>query len=113
LLSAADLAAFPFREVTNSSSLLNAQCYGLPVVVPDLPGLRHLPRPSVLYFDGTVEGLAKTLAGFVSLAPKEREEMGSSARAYATSVDWPTVAAMTLSAYQEAAAKQTRQHRPW
>ena len=35
-LEAADFAAFPFREVTNSSSVLLAQSFGLPVLIPDL-----------------------------------------------------------------------------
>ena len=32
-LEAADFAAFPFREVTNSSSVLLAQSFGLPVLI--------------------------------------------------------------------------------
>jgi glycosyltransferase involved in cell wall biosynthesis len=112
-LLGADLAAFPFREVTNSSSLLNAQCYGLPVLIPDLPGLRDFPERSVLRYDGSAHGLAKALEGFVRLTPEERRRIGESARAYATSADWPTVATMTLEAFQEAtAAKQARRRRP-
>ncbi len=114
LLLGADLAVFPFREVTNSSSLLNAQCYGLPVLIPDLPELRDFPEGPVLRYDGTADGLARALETFVGLAPEERRRMGESARAFATSVGWPTVATLTLEAFQEAtAAKQARQRRLW
>lgn len=100
-LVASDVAAFPFRAVTNSSSIVNAQSFGLPVIIPDLVTLRDIPSTSALRYDGTVEGLALTLASFPHLAPAVRRELSAAARRFATSTDWQTVATMTLAAYHE------------
>jgi len=98
---AADVAVYPFRAVTNSSSIVNAQCFGLPVIIPDLVTLRDIPSTSVLRYDGTVEGLAQTLASFTQLAPGPRAELREGERRFATATDWETVAMMTLAAYRE------------
>ncbi len=109
-LRCADIAAFPFREVTNSSSLLHAQCYGLPAVIPDLPSLGDVPVSAVLRYDGTANGLAEALVKFSRLGEQERRLMGEAGRAWATSADWAEVARMTLEAYE--AATQARSRRP-
>jgi len=102
LLLGADVAAFPFREVTNSSSLLLASCYGLPVVAPGLPQLDDLPAGHVLRYDGSVAGLREALVGFSQLSEHQRQQMSSDARSWARSMDWGTVASLTLEAYGEA-----------
>ena len=101
-LRGADLAAFPFREVTNSSSLLNAQCYSLPAVIPDLPSLGDVPTGAVLRYEGGPAGLAQALCSFSRLSAGQRRGMGEAARVWATAADWPTVAAMTLDVYKAA-----------
>jgi glycosyltransferase involved in cell wall biosynthesis len=101
-LAGADLAAFPFREVTNSSSLLNAQCHALPAVIPDLASLRDVPGAAVLRYDGSLHGLAQMISRFAQLPTDERKRMGEAARSWATSADWPTIAEMTVHVYKEA-----------
>jgi glycosyltransferase involved in cell wall biosynthesis len=100
-LAASDVATFPFRAVTNSSSIVNAQSFGLPVIIADLVTLRDIPSRSALRYDGTVEGLALTLSKFAHIAPAMRSELSAAARRFATSTDWQTVATMTLAAYNE------------
>jgi glycosyltransferase involved in cell wall biosynthesis len=100
-LLAADVAVFPFRAVTNSSSIVNAQCFGLPVIIPDLVTLRDIPSTAALRYDGTAEGLAQTLVSFTQLGPAATSELREGARRFATSTDWETVAKMTLAAYRE------------
>ena len=50
-LAAADFGVFPFRSVTNSSSVLHALAAGLPVVIPDLPALDDVPGTAALRYD--------------------------------------------------------------
>jgi glycosyltransferase involved in cell wall biosynthesis len=100
-LLAADVGAFPFRAITNSSSVLNAQCFGLPVIIPDLEMLRDIPRESALRYDSTVEGLARALVAFSRLTPGERQDLSVAARRFATATDWRTVAELTVDAYHE------------
>ena len=46
LLLEAHVAVLPFRRSTTSGSAMLALCHGLPIVIPDLPGLAELPlRP--------------------------------------------------------------------
>lgn len=45
-LRAADLAALPYANVLNSGFLHLATGYGLPVVAPDVPGLRNILEPA-------------------------------------------------------------------
>ena len=107
-LRSADIAAFPFREVTNSSSLLHAQCYGLPAIIPDLPNLGDVPESAVLRYDGTATGLAEALAKFSRLGQDDRWRMGDAGRAWAASADWAEVARMTLDAYETATQSKQR-----
>jgi len=102
LLLAADVAAFPFREVTNSSALLLANCYGLPAIVPDLPALRNLPQEAVLRYVGEMPALRQAIERFSRLSPAQRRRMGCAAQDWARSTDWATVASLTMNAYSEA-----------
>ena len=58
-LEAADFAAFPFRAVTNSSSVLLAQSFGLPVLIPALSSLSDVPEETALRYDPDGGGLGR------------------------------------------------------
>ncbi len=100
-LDSADFAVFPFRAVTNSSSVLLAQSFGLPVLVPTLASLSDLPEETVLRYDPCENGLEQALERAAELSDQVREEMGRAAQAYADSMDWPTVARLHMDLYEE------------
>ena len=81
-LDSADFAVFPFRAVTNSSSVLLAQSFGLPVLVPNLASLSDLPEETVLRYDPCENGLEQALERAAELSDQVREEMGRAAQAY-------------------------------
>jgi glycosyltransferase involved in cell wall biosynthesis len=101
-LLAADVAAFPFRAITNSSSVINAQCAGLPVIIPDLRALADIDPDSALRFDGSAAGLAAALQQFAALSRPDRAAMSQRAATAANATDWETVARSTWDAYQVA-----------
>jgi glycosyltransferase involved in cell wall biosynthesis len=98
-LDAADFAAFPFRSVTNSSSILLAQSFGLPVLIPNLESLSDVPEGSALRYDPSEHGLVLALERAAELSDELRKDMGRAAQAHADSMDWPTVARLHLEVY--------------
>jgi beta-1,4-mannosyltransferase len=111
-LVAADLAVFPFREVTNSSSVLTALSFGLPVIVPDLDALRDLPDNCVIRYDPAREDLADVLQRAAVGGTQERRAMGQAALKHAATMDWPSVAGAMFDAYRQLAAQPSRVHTP-
>lgn len=100
LLVAADLAAFPFREVTNSSSVVTALSFGLPVVVPALPTLRDLPETCVLRYEPEHEDLAAVLGHAATMAPDALAAMGAAGRAFTDATDWRCAARALVRGYR-------------
>ena len=98
-LDAADFAAFPFRSVTNSSSVLLAQSFGLPVLIPNLESLNDVPEESALRYDPFEQGLGRALKQAAEMSDELRNDMGRAARRHADSTDWPTVAHLHLEVY--------------
>jgi glycosyltransferase involved in cell wall biosynthesis len=101
-LRAADVAAFPFRSVTNSGSVLLALGFGVPVVIPDLPELAAIPAAAATRYSGGVSGLAHALRRVSIAAESERREQGAAAAAFGSARSWDDVAEATLAVYAQA-----------
>ncbi len=100
-LAAADLAVFPFRTVTNSSSVATALGAGLPVVVPRLPVLDDLPDDATVRYDPGAEGLLAALALVAALDEPTRQRMRAAASRFAETRTWAAAAAATRRLYGE------------
>jgi glycosyltransferase involved in cell wall biosynthesis len=96
LLHLADVAILPFREITTSGSAMMALGHGLPLVVPDLPGLAELPDDAVVRYDGTVRGLAGALSSVIVADSSVLGKMSSAAYAYCAETGWSEIAERTL-----------------
>jgi glycosyltransferase involved in cell wall biosynthesis len=99
---AADFAVFPFREVTNSSSILLARSFGLPVVIPDLPNLREVPVDAAVRFEPGIEQLALALERAEHMSQDEYLGMCAAASAEVGRTDWRTAALLTIETYLNA-----------
>lgn len=103
---ATDIAVFPFREVTNSASVLLAQSFGRPVVIPDLPSLSDIPEAGAMRFspkeESGVNSLVATLQRIEMLTEEEYREMAEAALTWAAKRDWVTIARETTDVYREA-----------
>ena len=98
-LEAADFAAFPFRAITNSGSVVLAQSFGLPVLIPNLRSLSDVPEETALRYDPLGQGLVETLERAARLTDQVRSDMGRAAKQYANAMDWPTAARLHLETY--------------
>jgi glycosyltransferase involved in cell wall biosynthesis len=101
-LRAADIAAFPFRSVTNSGSVLLALGFGVPVLIPDLPELAAIPAPAATRYSGGVGDLAHALRRVSTAAESDRRGQATAARAFAAARSWDDVAEATLAVYAQA-----------
>jgi glycosyltransferase involved in cell wall biosynthesis len=107
-LRAADVAAFPFRSVTNSGSVLLALGFGVPVVIPDLPQLAGVPAAVATRYSGGVSALAHTLRQLSTAAEADRRDQAAAAMAFASARSWDDVAEATLAVYAQALAGVSR-----
>lgn len=97
MFAAADVVVLPFRKITTSGSVLLALSHGRPVVIPELPGLAHLPDSAVVRYDGTVHGLEGALADMARADPSVLAKMSAEAYSYCASISWDEIAKATLS----------------
>ncbi|MGC2168524.1 MAG: glycosyltransferase family 4 protein [Acidimicrobiales bacterium] len=96
---ATDVAVFPFREITNSASVMLAQSFGRPIVIPNLPALRDIPDEAAIRFEPG-DDLTKVLEQTESLSDERYQEMSAASIAWATRADWRTAAADTIETYE-------------
>jgi glycosyltransferase involved in cell wall biosynthesis len=103
-LHASDFAAFPFRDITNSSSVVLAQSFGLPVVIPDLKLLSDVPADTAIRYlpqgDELTDSLVAALESVDHLAGVDYDAMSSAATAWAHNCDWSTIAQRTVEVYE-------------
>jgi glycosyltransferase involved in cell wall biosynthesis len=102
-LQSSDFAAFPFRDITNSSSVILAQSFGLPVVIPDMQMLRDVPNSTAIRYapesDGGSDPLLAALESAEHLSNAEYHDMSTAASAWAESNDWTNAARQTIAVY--------------
>jgi glycosyltransferase involved in cell wall biosynthesis len=100
-LRAADVAAFPFRRITNSSSILLACSFGVPPLVPAVPELADLPDAAAMRYEPTPEALGEALLRVAEADSSQLAAMAVAARAYAASLTWDRTAVATVDLYGE------------
>ena len=103
-LRAADFAAYPFRSITNSSSIVLAESFGLPVVIPDVPMLRDVPADTAIRYtptgDTETDSLRAALTTAEHLSVAEYGAMSQAASTWAHGNDWSSVAQKMTNVYK-------------
>ncbi len=101
-LRAADVAAFPFLTVTNSSSILLAFSSGLPAVIPAITQFDDVPRDAAIRYDATSPtGLREALQRAAGLSKDARDRLAQAGRTYSATADWSVVGTATEDLYVE------------
>jgi glycosyltransferase involved in cell wall biosynthesis len=102
---AADMAIFPFREITNSGSALLALSFAKPIVIPNLATLQDIPIETAIRFEPGEESLVAALIRAEKLSATEYRDMSAAALAWATKIDWADAAQETIGTYETAVSK--------
>ena len=108
LFTQARALVLPFRRITTSSTALQGLARGVPVVIPDLPGLAELPDACAVRYDGSVAGLAAALRTIAAAPDAEIAARGEAGRRHAQRATWPDAALRTRDAYALALAGGAR-----
>ncbi len=103
-LRASDFAAYPFRSITNSSSIVLAESFGLPVLIPDAPMLRDVPNDTAIRYspkdETETDSLLAALTKAENLSSEEYGAMSLAASTWAHSNDWSSVARQMTEVYE-------------
>lgn len=97
--ASADAVALPFRHITNSSSLLLALEFGVPVILPDLPQLEEIPERASLRYRAEGPTLPELLAQVATMDGRRLEEMGADGKAFVAEWSWERSARETRGVY--------------
>jgi beta-1,4-mannosyltransferase len=92
-LAACDALLLPYRAITTSGMLVNAQASGIVCVVPDLPPLAEQVQDGIngfVYKSGSVDDLAHTLTRVI--AHPQRDTIGIHAKHQLQDHTWDNVA---------------------
>ena len=103
LLARASMVVLPFREITNSGSLLMAMAYRVPCVIPELPALGGVPRGAAFWFrPNDPNDLARTLQAVITSSASATESVVECAAGWLETFGWDTVARKTREVYERA-----------
>jgi len=96
---AADIAVYPYREITQSGALMTGIAFGKPIIATSLPGLREaLNGGGLLVEYGDVQGLAMRLDGLIR-DPQAREKLARKPSIMDCQKSWSTIAKQTRDCY--------------
>lgn len=102
---AADVVAFPFREILTSGSVVLAMGFGCPVIVPACGGiLETLPEQYPLVFERHEESSLNDVLKNTAENPAMLDELGPACRNKVLKSTWDGYAALLLQLYQPKAA---------
>ena len=98
-LNAADVVAFPFRDILTSGSVITALSFARPVIVPAIGCLPKLvdDQMGIVYNPADEDGLLRALA---DIRTRDLQGFRKAAFDSACSLAWEPIARRTLEAYQ-------------
>ncbi len=101
LLAGSDACVFPFVRVDNTESALVAQIAGKPIIISDLPSLRHIDGPGVFRFDPNdpVDALSDVMSHVAKMDGADLDSLGRQAREWTLRTSWPDIAKATAAVY--------------
>lgn len=96
---AADVAVFPFREITTSGSVILALSFGIPVLAPRIGEIGSLVgnADDLLYESSSIENLLRALQ---RSAKTDLNKLGRATRRVCNNRSWDTIAQATAEVYE-------------
>lgn len=102
LMLATDFLVCPFRQISNSGFVNQAMEMGIPMLLPDLPGLAWVPKDAAIWFDANnpLPALAKAIERAEQLTTAERDQMRVAGSNYMKSRNWLSYVDAHVSLYK-------------
>lgn len=99
--NSADVAVYPFKEVTTSSSVILASSFSKPVICPRLGALRDMPTKVGYFYDAKdKDGLFRCMLKAIK-NKDELELMGKNGFNYAKLFSWEKISNQTYDVYKK------------
>ena len=96
----ADVAVFPFKKITTSSSVILALSFGKPIICPEIGDLKELPNNiGFFYKPRNKKGLLNCMEKVI-LNKEKLEKIGKNSFDYANSLSWDKIAEKTYNIYK-------------
>jgi len=96
----ADVAIFPFKIITTSSTVILAFSFGKPIICPEIGNLKELPdNLGFFYKPGSKEALLDCMENAI-LNKEKLKKMGKNSFNYANSLSWDKIAEKTYEIYK-------------
>jgi glycosyltransferase involved in cell wall biosynthesis len=106
-LRCADLAVFPLKQITNSSSVLLALSFGVPVLIPAFGEFDEIPQDVAVRYEPGLPGLVTALSAAADLESSVIDSLAVGARSYAESLSWERCAKSTIAVYHDVHAHRS------
>ena len=99
--NSANVAVYPFKKITTSSTVILALSFRKPVICPEMGDLKELPSNIGIFYNpknkrGLLNCMEKAIAEKFELS-----KLGKRAFKYAKSLDWNRIAEKTIHVYNE------------
>ena len=108
---AADVAVYPFQEITTSGSVIAALSFGVPIIAPRLGSLKDVPNGVGFFYETSDKnGLSKAMKRAIENKSLVSQK-GKAAKHYAESLAWDKSAAITYQIYEKVLATPTSENR--
>lgn len=96
----ADVAVFPFKIITTSSTVILALSFGKPIICPETGNLKELPDNLGFFYKlGNKKGLLNCMESAI-LNKEKLKKMGKNSFDYANSLSWDKIAEKTYDIYK-------------
>jgi beta-1,4-mannosyltransferase len=96
----ADVEVYPFREITNSSSVLLSFGFGNPIIAPKIGAIKDLPKSSGIFYDHNDQnGLTDSLVVAIHCTKEQLSSMSIAAIKFSESLSWIKIADNTRKFY--------------
>lgn len=112
VIAAADLVVFPFKQITNSGSVVLALSAGRAALVRDLPALEDLPTDTVLRYTGGPTELRSAITAAFAMAPGTLARYGTAAEHWSAGRSWIDTGEATRRVYEDVLAGRLQRHTP-
>jgi glycosyltransferase involved in cell wall biosynthesis len=97
--NSANIAVFPFKKVTTSSSVLLALAYSKPIIIPGMGCLNDIPKNTGFFYSSKKKALYNAMKRAIK-RKRDLNSLGKNAEIYSRSLSWDKIAEKKYNLYE-------------